>query len=76
MANFWDFLTREKEEEVVEQRAKRDLNVYLNGVITGTSSDRYTAEQVLTIPVANACLAIIVNSIKDLNYMSVLMKKL
>ena len=66
MANFWDFLTREKEEEVVEQRAKRDLNVYLNGVITGTSSDRYTAEQVLTIPVANACLAIIVNSIKDL----------
>ena len=44
MANFWDFLTREKEEEVVEQRAKRDLNVYLNGVITGTSSDRYTAE--------------------------------
>ena len=66
MANFWDFVTREKEEEVVEQRAKRDLNVYLNGVITGTSSDRYTAEQVLTIPVANACLAIIVNSIKDL----------
>ena len=66
MANFWDFLTREKEEEVVEQRAKRDLNVYLNGVITGTSSDRYTAEQVLNIPVANACLAIIVNSIKDL----------
>ena len=66
MANFWDFLTREKEEEVVEQRAKRDLNVYLNGVITGTSSDRYTAEQVLTIPVANACLSIIVNSIKDL----------
>ena len=66
MANFWDFLTREKEGEVVEQRAKRDLNVYLNGVITGTSSDRYTAEQVLTIPVANACLAIIVNSIKDL----------
>ena len=66
MANFWDFLTREKEEEVAEQRAKRDLNVYLNGVITGTSSDRYTAEQVLTIPVANACLSIIVNSIKDL----------
>ena len=66
MANFWDFLTREKEEEVAEQRSKRDLNVYLNGVITGTSSDRYTAEQVLTIPVANACLAIIVNSIKDL----------
>ena len=66
MANFWDFLTREKEEEVSEQRSKRDLNVYLNGVITGTSSDRYTAEQVLTIPVANACLAIIVNSIKDL----------
>ena len=30
MANFWDFLTREKEEEVVEQRAKRDLNVYWN----------------------------------------------
>ena len=30
MANFWDFLTREKEEEVAEQRSKRDLNVYLN----------------------------------------------
>lgn len=69
--SFWDFLTHEEPKiEIVnkEERARgtRNLNVYLNGIISGTSNDRFSEEEVLSIPVANACLAIIVNSIKDL----------
>ena len=69
--SFWDFLTHEESKiEVVneEERARgtRNLNVYLNGIISGTSNNRFSEEEVLSIPVANACLAIIVNSIKDL----------
>ena len=69
--SFWDFLTHEESKiEVVneEERARgtRNLNVYLNGIISGTSNDRFSEEEVLSIPVANACLSIVVNSIKDL----------
>ena len=65
----WDFLTKEQDNkyENEEERArKNNLNVLLNGFIYGASNDRFSAEQVLSIPVANACLSIIVNSIKDL----------
>lgn len=69
--SFWDFLTHEEPKiEVVneEERARgtRNLNVYLNGIISGTSNDRFSEEEVLSIPAANACLSIVVNSIKDL----------
>ena len=65
---FWDFLNNDKEEKYIdEERARaKNLNVYLNGFVTGISNDRFSEEEVLSIPVANACLTIIVNSIKSL----------
>ena len=65
---FWDFLNNDKEEKYIDEERSRakNLNVYLNGFVTGISNDRFSEEEVLSIPVANACLAIIVNSIKSL----------
>ena len=67
--SFWDFLV---EDEKSEERAKindldyRPMNVGMYGFSSGVSNDRYTAEQLLSIPVAKICTDLICNSIKTL----------
>ena len=41
---FWDFLNNDKEEKYIdEERARaKNLNVYLNGFVTGISNDRFS----------------------------------
>lgn len=70
MANsFWDFLIEPKEDE---ERARindldyRPMNVGMYGFSNGISNDKYTAEQLLSIPVAKICCDLICNSIKTL----------
>ena len=70
MAKFWDFLTDKKDEN--EERVKvnnmdyEPLNVGMWGFISGVGGDRYTAEQLLSIPTAKICTDLICNSIKSL----------
>lgn len=62
------FFTKEErfeEEEIQLEERKFNLNINMMG-ISGIDNDKYTAEQVLSIPVAKACCDIIVNSIKTL----------
>ena len=67
--SFWDFLI---EDEKSEERAKinnldyRPMNVGMYGFSSGVSNDRYTADQLLSIPVAKICTDLICNSIKTL----------
>lgn len=65
----WDFLM-EKNEDVKEKNEERSystpLNIALHGILSGVSDDLYTAEQLLSIPVAKSCCDLIVNSIKTL----------
>ena len=64
---FWDFLMEDKKNEKTEERSlTRQLNIGLHGFLSGVSDDMYTAEQILSIPVAKACCDLIVNSIKSL----------
>ena len=64
---FWDFLMDDKKNEKTEERSlTRQLNIGLHGFLSGVSDDMYTAEQILSIPVAKACCDLIVNSIKSL----------
>lgn len=64
---FWDFLMEDKKNEQTEERSlTRQLNIGLHGFLSGVSNDMYTAEQILSIPVAKACCDLIVNSIKSL----------
>ena len=64
---FWDFLMEDKKNEKTEERSlTRQLNIGLHGFLSGVSDDMYTAEQILSIPVAKACCDLIVNSIKTL----------
>ena len=64
---FWDFLMEDKKNEKAEERSlTRQLNIGLHGFLSGVSDDMYTAEQILSIPVAKACCDLIVNSIKSL----------
>lgn len=64
---FWDFLMEGKKNEKTEERSlTRQLNIGLHGFLSGVSDDMYTAEQILSIPVAKACCDLIVNSIKSL----------
>ena len=64
---FWDFLMEDKKNEKAEERSlTRQLNIGLHGFLSGVSDDMYTAEQILSIPVAKACCDLIVNSIKTL----------
>lgn len=64
---FWDFLVEDKKNEKTEERSlTRQLNIGLHGFLSGVSDDMYTAEQILSIPVAKACCDLIVNSIKSL----------
>ena len=64
---FWDFLMEDKKNEKTEERSlTRQLNIGLHGFLSGVSDDIYTAEQILSIPVAKACCDLIVNSIKSL----------
>ena len=64
---FWDFLIEDKKNEKTEERSlTRQLNIGLHGFLSGVSDDMYTAEQILSIPVAKACCDLIVNSIKSL----------
>ena len=63
---FWDFLTDNKNEKKEERSLTRQLNIGLHGFLSGVSDDMYTAEQLLSIPVAKACCDLIVNSIKTL----------
>ena len=54
----WDFLTLDEEVEQEEKRVKstyNPVNVGMFGFSDGVSGDRYTAEQLLSIPVAKAC---------------------
>lgn len=65
----WDFLTLDEEVEQEEKRVKstyNPVNVGMFGFSDGVSGDRYTAEQLLSIPVAKACNDLICNSIKTL----------
>ena len=65
--SFWDFLMEDKKNEKTEERSlTRQLNIGLHGFLSGVSDDMYTAEQILSIPVAKACCDLIVNSIKSL----------
>ena len=62
------FFTKEErfeEEEIQLEERKFNLNINMMG-ISGIDNDKYTTEQVLSIPVAKACCDIIVNSIKTL----------
>lgn len=70
MANtFWDFLIVPQEDE---SRAKisdmdyKPMNVGMYGFANGVSGDKYSAEQLLSIPVAKVCTDLICNSIKTL----------
>ena len=64
---FWDFLMdNEKNKKTEERSLTRQLNIGLHGFLSGVSDDMYTAEQILSIPVAKACCDLIVNSIKSL----------
>lgn len=64
---FWNFLMEDKKNEKTEERSlTRQLNIGLHGFLSGVSDDMYTAEQILSIPVAKACCDLIVNSIKSL----------
>ena len=68
---FWDVFLKEEtreefetEKQLLEER-KYYLNINMMG-LTGIDNDKYTANEVLSIPVAKACNDIIVNSIKTL----------
>ena len=67
---FWDFIinNEEKTDKKDEERAYlgTPLNISLQGFMSGVSDDLFTAEQLLSIPVAKACCDLIVNSIKTL----------
>lgn len=68
---FWDAFFREETREEFEtekqslEERKYYLNINMMG-LTGIDNDKYTANEVLSIPVAKACNDIIVNSIKTL----------
>lgn len=62
--SFWDFLV-ENETRATKQTLK-PMNVTFNGFSSGTDNNKFSAEQVLSIPSAKACCDIIVNSIKNL----------
>ena len=70
MAKFWDFLTEKEDKN--EERLKfdnnnyRPVNVGMWGFVSGIGGDRYTAEEVLSIPVAKICTDLVCNSIKTL----------
>ena len=70
MAKFWDFLTEKEDKN--EERLKLDnnnyrpVNVGMWGFVSGIGGDRYTAEEVLSIPVAKICTDLVCNSIKTL----------
>lgn len=70
MNTFWDFLIEPKENN--EERAKinnmdyRPMNVGMYGFSSGIGNDKYTSEQLLSIPVAKICADLICNSIKTL----------
>ena len=68
MAGFWDFLMKsdEKEKNMEERSYLTPMNIAFQGFLSGVSDDYFTAEQVLSIPVALACTNLIVNSIKTL----------
>lgn len=66
---FWDFIinNEEKVDKKEEERAYLSpINISLQGFLSGVSDDMFTAEQLLSIPVAKACTDLIVNSIKTL----------
>ena len=70
MAKFWDFLTEKEDKN--EERLKfdnnnyRPVNVGMWGFVSGIGGDRYSAEEVLSIPVAKICTDLVCNSIKTL----------
>ena len=70
MAKFWDFLTEKEDKN--EERLRLDnnnyrpVNVGMWGFVSGIGGDRYTAEEVLSIPVAKVCTDLVCNSIKTL----------
>ena len=68
MVGFWDFLMKndEKEKNIEERSYLTPMNIAFQGFLSGVSDDYFTAEQVLSIPVALACTNLIVNSIKTL----------
>lgn len=65
--SFWDFLTDETEDEKRATKQKlKPMNLMVNGFSSGVENNKFTVEQVLSIPSAKACCDIIVNSIKTL----------